>query len=170
MKTFQGPLKFIGADRVGSSVLRQIQGISGQSKTFLIGFKIPDGHIRDIALFDSDSGELDFECKTCFRVSWWNAQTPIAQRILKVSLITIPKSAFYSVIFVAIMGILSAMFFLYFNLHFRRMKSVKISSPKLNNVAVVGCILVYLSVILLGFDTSNVNKYVDELCTVRTED
>ncbi|EFA01604.1 gamma-aminobutyric acid type B receptor subunit 2 [Tribolium castaneum] len=146
-----GPLKFIGADRVGSSVLRQIQ----------------DGHVRDIALFDSDSGELDFECKGCSRVSWWNTQTPIAQRILKVSLITIPKALFYFVIFVAIMGILFAVLFLYFNLHFRRMKSVKLSSPKLNNVAVVGCILVYLSVILLGFDTSTVNKYVDELCTVQ---
>ncbi|RZB39861.1 gamma-aminobutyric acid type B receptor subunit 2, partial [Asbolus verrucosus] len=133
-----GPLKFIGADRVGSSVLRQLQ----------------DGHIRDIAIFDSNTNQLDFECKACHPVNWWNRQTPIAQRILKVSLITVPKSIYYSVIFVCVLGIL-------------RMKTVKLSSPKLNNIAVVGCILVYLSVILLGFDTSTMNKYVDELCTVR---
>jgi gamma-aminobutyric acid type B receptor len=136
---------------------------------FLIGLQILDGHIRDIAVFDSDRGQLDFECKACHPVNWWNSQTPIAQRILKVSLITIPQSLFYSVIFVSAVGILFSVFFLYFNLHFRRMKTVKLSSPKLNNVAVVGCILVYLSVILLGFDTSTMNKYVDELCTVRSK-
>lgn len=117
-------------------------------------------------MFDPNTNKLNFKCRTCLPVIWHNTQKPIAQRILKKTLVEIPLLLLYFIIFVAALGIVFSLLFLYFNLHFRRMKTVKLSSPKLNNVAVVGCILVYLFVILLGFDTSKMNKYVDELCTV----
>lgn len=46
---------------------------------------------------------------------------------------------------------------LYFNMVLVRLwfptnRYIKLSSPKLNNVAVVGCILVYMAVIMLGVD------------------
>ena len=37
---------------------------------------------------------------------------------------------------------------------------IKLSSPKLNNVAVNGCILVYLAVILQGLDNNTVEHHV----------
>ncbi len=46
---------------------------------------------------------------------------------------------------------------------------IKLSSPKLNNVAVIGCILVYVAVILLGFDDATLSvTYFPAMCTVST--
>lgn len=121
----------------------------------------------DIAIYDSDTSHLNFKCKSCRDAIWMNRQTPIARRILKVSLVRIPKVLYYCVAFVSVLGIGICFMFLVFNLHFRRMKTVKLSSPKLNNVAVFGCILVYLSVILLGIDTSvTTRRYFNGLCSV----
>ena len=44
---------------------------------------------------------------------------------------------------------------------------IKLSSPKLNNVAVVGCMLVYSGIIILGFDESLLEEaYFRGICTV----
>jgi len=47
---------------------------------------------------------------------------------------------------------------------------IKLSSPRLNNMAVVGCILVYMAVILLGLDhaTLPTNTHFSAVCTVST--
>jgi hypothetical protein len=47
---------------------------------------------------------------------------------------------------------------------------IKLSSPRLNNIAVVGCILVYTAVILLGLDhaTLPTNTHFSAVCTVST--
>ena len=47
---------------------------------------------------------------------------------------------------------------------------IKLSSPRLNNMAVVGCILVYMAVILLGLDhaTLPTNTHFSVVCTVST--
>ena len=42
------------------------------------------------------------------------------------------------------------------------------SSPNLNNIIVIGCILTYLSVFLLGTDGGVIPiKYLTYICTVR---
>lgn len=128
-----------------------------------------DGELKDIAIFDSIRKRLDFQCTTCQNIYWKNGQVPIAQRILKVCLISVPEILFYFVTGICLMGIAASILFLYFNLHFRRMKSVKLSSPKLNNVCVFGCMFVYFSVILLGINIKIqlTNIYFRQLCMVR---
>ncbi|CAB0001749.1 unnamed protein product, partial [Nesidiocoris tenuis] len=44
---------------------------------------------------------------------------------------------------------------------------IKLSSPKLNNVAGVGCVLVYTAVILLGLDSATLpsTKIFPTICT-----
>jgi len=46
---------------------------------------------------------------------------------------------------------------------------IKLSSPRLNNIAVVGCILVYTAVILLGLDHATLpagGAHFANVCTV----
>nr|CAI5822291.1 unnamed protein product [Callosobruchus analis] len=145
-----GPLKFKGADRIGNSIIRQVQ----------------DGIQRDIAIFDSITNTLDFNCGTCHRVIWKDNKIPIAQRILKISMTTIPNALFYAVTVVSLIGIGISFIFLCINLYFRKLRTLKLSSPKLNNVAVVGCILVYCSVILLGINNTTIksNLHFSKLC------
>lgn len=112
--------------------------------------------------------ELNFNCEFCQSIHWKDGKVPIAQRILKLILIRIPNFLFYATLLICLIGIGSSFLFLYFNLHFRRMKTVKLSSPKINNVAVFGCIFVYSSVILLGINNVSLipNVYFSQICMV----
>ncbi|KAK4887533.1 hypothetical protein RN001_003804 [Aquatica leii] len=153
VSTFRGPVKFDGADRIGNSIFKQIQ----------------DGNLSAVAIYYAESNFLDFHCQDCIGIKWHGDEIPIAQRIFKFRLVTIPKLAFIIVFGFATIGIMLSLIFLYFNLHFRKMYAVKLSSPRLNNFVVLGCILVYVAVIFLGFDQGS--EFLDinwsHLCTVR---
>ncbi|XP_017770672.1 PREDICTED: gamma-aminobutyric acid type B receptor subunit 2 isoform X2 [Nicrophorus vespilloides] len=148
-----GPVRFRGADRVGNSIITQIQG--GVSKT--------------VAIYYVDDGRLDFKCYGCNAIRWREGKVPIAKRVLRFKLVTIPKSAFYLVSIVSGMGILACILFLCFNYRYREQKVIKLSSPRLNNIAVSGCVLVYAAVILLGIDIRTVLRvsHFAKLCTMR---
>ncbi len=51
-------------------------------------------------------------------------------------------------------GMLLSLVFLVFNIKNRNIRFIKMSSPNLNNVIIVGCLLSYASVFLLGFDNN----------------
>ncbi|XP_060531549.1 gamma-aminobutyric acid type B receptor subunit 2 [Cylas formicarius] len=149
-----GPVRFKGADRIGDLVLRQIR----------------DGKPIPIAFYDSIADRLNFNCPFCVPISWKNKPVPIARRILKLRTITIPKALYCFVSGLAFLGVCLSAAFLYFNLRFRRLKYVKLSSPKLNVLAAVGCICVYVSVILsrLSDVLPEAEPFFDATCSIRT--
>ncbi|XP_046663781.1 gamma-aminobutyric acid type B receptor subunit 2 isoform X2 [Homalodisca vitripennis] len=148
-----GPVSFSGADRVGVSAFHRVQG----------------GKVVRIALFDPTTNTLDFACEGCVRIVWQGSQVPIAERVFKLRVVTIQPAAFLVVASLASVGITLACAFLAFNLYFRRLKYIKLSSPRLNNMAVVGCILVYTAVILLGLDHATLPSKAafPTVCTAR---
>ncbi|XP_077992097.1 gamma-aminobutyric acid type B receptor subunit 2-like [Glandiceps talaboti] len=69
---------------------------------------------------------------------------------------------------VAVLGILMALFFLCFNIKYREQRYVKMSSPNLNNIIILGTILVYSAVFFFGLDNQLVDPYVFEIiCQIR---
>lgn len=129
---------------------------------------VVDGRMETVAVYYAEHDFMDFTCAHCKKLVWQAGQIPIARRILKIRLITVPKPAFVVIAAVSALGIVASFAFLYFNLHFRRKKSVKLSSPRLNNVAVSGCIIVYASVILLGLDDATLlsKEHFSRVCIV----
>lgn len=148
-----GPLSFSGSDRVGITEFQQNQG----------------GVLRKVALYIPDSGTLDFSCFRCNPIIWKDGEPPVARRIVKLSVATIQRSVFISVSVLSVFGMLLAVAFLAFNLCYRKSKYIKLSSPKLNNMTVVGCLLVYLAIVLLGLDhgTLGSDTHFAVFCTVR---
>ncbi|KAJ8044513.1 Gamma-aminobutyric acid type B receptor subunit 2 [Holothuria leucospilota] len=63
-----------------------------------------------------------------------------------------------SLAFIASLGIIMALAFLTFNILARKHSFVKLSSPNLNNVIAVGCILIYVSICILGLEVVHRNK------------
>lgn len=137
-------------------------------KIYLVDFSFADGRLETVAIYYANKNLLDFSCDVCKRIAWNGGRVPIAQRVFKTRLVTIPRTAFYSILCLCSLGISVCLTFLYLNLHFRRIKSFKLSSPKLNNVAVIGCIFVYVAVILLGLDRSTLlrDDHFTKLCNV----
>ncbi|XP_065355456.1 gamma-aminobutyric acid type B receptor subunit 2 [Calliphora vicina] len=147
-----GPVSFSGPDRIGTTAFYQIQ----------------NGQLEPIALYYPAANALDFQCPHCKHVKWHGGQVPIAKRVFKVRVATIAPLAFYTIATLASVGIAMALAFLAFNLHFRKLKAIKLSSPKLSNITAVGCIFVYTAVILLGLDYSTLPSHEDSFATICT--
>nr|XP_045622082.1 gamma-aminobutyric acid type B receptor subunit 2-like [Procambarus clarkii] len=130
-----GPISFDCPDRVGVTAFYQIQ----------------EGDPVKVALYHPEEAALDLECPGCQALVWPGGEVP-ASRVFKVRVDTIAPAAFVIMSALASLGILLALAFLIFNLTYRRLKYIKLSSPRLNNTTVVGCVLVYTAVILLGLD------------------
>uniref|UniRef100_A0A182P375 G-protein coupled receptors family 3 profile domain-containing protein n=1 Tax=Anopheles epiroticus TaxID=199890 RepID=A0A182P375_9DIPT len=133
-----GPVSFEGADRIGTTSFHQIQR----------------GQVEMIAFYYPKNATLDFGCRHCVPIVWAGGQVPIAKRILKLRVDTIDPLAFYTVVILSMIGIGISVLFLGLNLRFRKLKAIKLSSPKLSTITVCGCILVYTATILLGLDHS----------------
>uniref|UniRef100_A0A182LUW1 G-protein coupled receptors family 3 profile domain-containing protein n=1 Tax=Anopheles culicifacies TaxID=139723 RepID=A0A182LUW1_9DIPT len=133
-----GPVSFEGADRIGTTSFHQIQR----------------GQLEMIAFYYPKNATLDFGCRYCVPIVWAGGQVPIAKRILKLRVDTIDPLAFYTVVILSLVGIGISVLFLGLNLRFRKLKAIKLSSPKLSTITVCGCILVYTATILLGLDHS----------------
>ncbi|XP_064637529.1 gamma-aminobutyric acid type B receptor subunit 2-like isoform X2 [Lineus longissimus] len=149
-----GPVSFEGPDRRGVTVLQQNQG----------------GKMVRLALCYPDSDTLDFQCPGCQPVLWQGkgGKVPNDKTNIKSYMKVIQVTAFNAITGISCFGITMALVFLSFNLFYRKLKYIKLSSPRLNNVAVIGCIWVYLAVILLGFDERNIPEaFSPAACTVR---
>ncbi|XP_071522350.1 uncharacterized protein [Panulirus ornatus] len=130
-----GPISFDCPDRVGVTAFYQIQ----------------DGVPVKVALYHPEAEALDLGCPGCRVLVWPGGEVP-ASRVFKLRVDTIAPAAFVIMSSLAILGTLLALAFLIFNLTYRRLKYIKLSSPRLNNTTVVGCVLVYAAVVLLGLD------------------
>ncbi|XP_071506418.1 gamma-aminobutyric acid type B receptor subunit 2-like [Diadema antillarum] len=81
----------------------------------------------------------------------------------------VSRELFISMLTFSIIGIVLAIAFLAFNVHYRDEKLIKMSSPNMNNIIIGGCILTYVTAILLGVDI----RLLDEnnlkiMCQART--
>ncbi|XP_006822137.1 gamma-aminobutyric acid type B receptor subunit 2-like, partial [Saccoglossus kowalevskii] len=76
---------------------------------------------------------------------------------------------YYVVCSLAALGIIMALFFLGFNVKYREQRYVKMSSPYLNNIILMGSILVYIAIFSFGLDNNWVGpEFFHILCQVRT--
>lgn len=104
---------------------------------------------------------------------YWKSGKPPNDSPRVVNKVTHVTAAFYvGLCIVASGGMVLSLVFLVFNVKNRNIRFIKMSSPNLNNVIIVGCLLSYTSVFLLGFD-SNVAQHVlrinhyHAICSIR---
>ncbi|XP_068632581.1 gamma-aminobutyric acid type B receptor subunit 2 [Battus philenor] len=144
-----GPVSFNGADRIGMSAFYQIQG--GRPKTVALYT-----HGREMA------------CRECTRPHWAGG-VPAARRVLVLRVDSVWAPARLAVAGLAAAGVALALAFLAFNLHYSKRRSIKLSSPRLNNMTLIGCVMVYAAVALLGVDNSTLPSSVpfSAMCTGR---
>lgn len=83
---------------------------------------------------------------------WKGGSVPADQMTTVDKLQTISIGSFGFFCAVEVLGIIIAVAFLVFNISYSSHRFIKMSSPRLNNVIVVGAILIYIAGILLGID------------------
>ncbi|XP_022123923.2 gamma-aminobutyric acid type B receptor subunit 2 [Pieris rapae] len=144
-----GPVSFNGADRIGMSAFYQIQG--GRPKT--------------VALYTHGKQMI---CPECAKPRWAGG-IPAARRVMVLRVDSVWAPARLAVTALSVAGVALALGFLAFNLHYSKRRSIKLSSPRLNNMTLIGCVLVYTAVALLGVDNAILPSYIPftAMCTSR---
>ncbi|XP_026733435.1 gamma-aminobutyric acid type B receptor subunit 2 [Trichoplusia ni] len=133
-----GPVRFYDNERKASILLKQFQGDG-------------TGEVK-VGEYCAERDHLDLASGEPFR---WFGKNPPKDRTLRLIEHTQVNITIYSILVsCSVLGILLATGFLAMNIHYRNQRYIKMSSPHLNNLIIVGCMLTYLSVIFLGLDSS----------------
>lgn len=81
----------------------------------------------------------------------------------------LPKGVVYTMDSLFAVGICLSAALFSFNFRYRNVRYIRMSSPNLNNVIILGCTLIYASGILIGIDDENVSGKVNErICQAST--
>ncbi|XP_017058737.1 gamma-aminobutyric acid type B receptor subunit 2 isoform X3 [Drosophila ficusphila] len=145
-----GPVRFYNNERKANILINQFQL----------------GQMEKIGEYHSQRAHLDLSLGKPVR---WVGKTPPKDR----TLIYIEHSQVNPTIYIvsasaSVIGVIIATVFLAFNIKYRNQRYIKMSSPHLNNLIIVGCMMTYLSIIFLGLDTtlSSVAAF-PYICTAR---
>ncbi|XP_022239324.1 gamma-aminobutyric acid type B receptor subunit 2-like, partial [Limulus polyphemus] len=146
-----GPVSFVRNERRGLILLKQYQN----------GVEVKVGE------YDSTSNSLKLTGET--GITWNGANVPPVDRTLIVIRPTrVNLTIYYVIVIFALLGIVMASAFLIVNIRFRNQRYIKMSSPYLNNIIIIGCMLTYTSVILLGLDSGLTSeKTFPYICAAR---
>ncbi|KAH9366446.1 hypothetical protein HPB48_007868 [Haemaphysalis longicornis] len=137
-----GPVRFFRNERKGQILLKQFQTNDGCADVF-----VAENQEVKIGEYDCLTETLDLN--KGLPIIWRGGRDPPMDRTLIVIQRTRVNLTIYaSLCIFCVLGIILASVFLVINI-----KYIKMSSPYLNNLIIVGCILTYTSVILLGMDS-----------------
>ncbi|XP_031556783.1 gamma-aminobutyric acid type B receptor subunit 2-like isoform X2 [Actinia tenebrosa] len=145
-----GLVSFDGhGDRVGAQYILQFQ----DDKMVTLGYY--DAHQDKIVLYSNES------------FYWPDGHPPKDRVVIQYKLVVVNFGLFVFVVVLSCIGALVTVMFLIFNVHYRNERFVKMSSPRLNVLILLGCCLVYLVVPLHGIDSSMVFQYyLDIVCQI----
>ncbi|XP_033640833.1 gamma-aminobutyric acid type B receptor subunit 1-like [Asterias rubens] len=135
-----GPVKFnYFGDRLGVLDILQLQDGSSVS----VGVLEATGETAEGIIWDKNRP-----------IFWEGGAPPIDFIIEREDRQTIHLPVFITGVIFALLGIALACCFLSFNIYFRKLRVIKMSSPNINNLMLIGGILAYVSIIFLGVDTN----------------
>ncbi|XP_078366097.1 gamma-aminobutyric acid type B receptor subunit 2-like isoform X2 [Oculina patagonica] len=153
---FQGITGPVGFDqnkeRVGTVLIKQNKG--GDETRIGQHFTFSD----ELHIFDSQRDSI-----------WPDNKPPKDHTVQNLEFMMIPLPLIIIMWLMAAVGIICSASFLYFNISNGKNRIIKMSSPKLNNIIILGCILCYASVVLLGLDARFLTlKEYGNNCNART--
>ncbi|XP_048522190.1 gamma-aminobutyric acid type B receptor subunit 2-like [Dendroctonus ponderosae] len=145
-----GPVRFYDNERKASILLKQIQ----------------NGTDVKVGEYSAAIQHLDLTLGDPLK--WTGKYPPKDRTVLIIEHTRVNKTAYAILATLAILGIFIAAFFLAFNIKYRNQRYIKMSSPQLNNLIIVGCMITYTSIIFLGLDSglSSIEVF-PYICTAR---
>ncbi|XP_031640680.1 gamma-aminobutyric acid type B receptor subunit 2 isoform X1 [Contarinia nasturtii] len=130
-----GPVRFYNNERRANILLKQFQF---------------DKEVK-IGEFNSIENKLMFESGEPLK--WIGRSPPKDQTVRIIERSQVNLTIYAILASCSVLGIFMASVFLGFNVKYRNQRYIKMSSPHLNNLIILGCMCTYLSVIFLGLDS-----------------
>ncbi|RMX44624.1 hypothetical protein pdam_00002738 [Pocillopora damicornis] len=110
---------------------------------------------RRVAFYDMENDTYEENRNSDY--FWDGGKVPVDGLRIEEKLEGVDPGVLWFVIVVSILGILMAVGFLIFNVYNQNIRYIKMSSPNLNNLIIVGCILVYVAGVLFGLNKEQAN-------------
>ncbi|XP_038053472.1 gamma-aminobutyric acid type B receptor subunit 2-like [Patiria miniata] len=148
-----GIVQFREGERLGSTVHKQLQ----------------NDELVKVAEYYAITDSLNLSSGAGFEWPGGGDKPPQDTQVTEYEQLNVSLALFGGMSAVAIAGIIMAFGFLFFNMRYRNQRYIKMSSPFLNNLIIMGGILTYVSVVLLGID-HNIRLHADTykaICTSR---
>ncbi|KRY10597.1 Gamma-aminobutyric acid type B receptor subunit 2 [Trichinella patagoniensis] len=153
------------SDEFESYAFKVIIQFSSTLCNHFISTNVPDQSYTAVGEYDGAEDRF-----TLFgqRIIWQNGSPP-ADAIQEVIIRRyVDYSVFYIMCSLVAICIMLAIALLTVNIYFRNHKFIKMSSPNVNNLIILGSIMTYCSVILLGIDTNMVSELdYSRMCTAK---
>ncbi|CAH2009202.1 unnamed protein product [Acanthoscelides obtectus] len=145
-----GPVRFYDNERKASILLKQFQ----------------DGKEIKVGEYNAATQHLDLTLGAPLK--WIGKHPPKDQTLVIIEHTRVNKTVYAILATLAVLGIIMASVFLAFNIKYRNQRYIKMSSPQLNNLIIIGCMLTYTSIIFLGLDSglSSIEAF-PYICTAR---
>nr|CDJ98154.1 Extracellular ligand-binding receptor and GPCR domain containing protein [Haemonchus contortus] len=122
-----------------------------------------NGTYEDVGYYDGASDVFNMKSD----LGGW--EPPLDATVIERRREYISNLLFVVMSFLAFIGISLAFIFLFFNIRYRNHRFIKMSSPNLNNLIIVGSMCTFASVVLLGIDTRILsNDNFVKLCYVKS--
>ncbi|CAH3180504.1 unnamed protein product [Porites lobata] len=122
--------------------------------------QMQDGRVKILGNYTMEEDKLVLESS---KFVWKGGTIPSDQMMTVDRLLKISVGLFSFFCAVEILGIIVAVAFLTFNICHRDHRFIKMSSPRMNNIIVVGAILIYAAGILRGIDGNFVSPGVEAI-------
>ncbi|CAH1118642.1 unnamed protein product [Phaedon cochleariae] len=145
-----GPVRFYDNERKASILLKQFQ----------------EGQEIKVGEYSAATQHLDLTLGAPLK--WIGRHPPKDRTLVIIEHTRVNKTVYAILATLAVCGILMAIVFLGFNIKYRNQRYIKMSSPQLNNLIIIGCMLTYTSIIFLGLDSglSSIQAF-PYICTAR---
>ncbi|CAF0938821.1 unnamed protein product [Adineta steineri] len=147
-----GRIRFNNGDRIGEIVIEQIlvshSGKSNNVEIVKLFVAIPTDQLKYVLLYAKNGRNVT-----------WHGYGPPNDRIKRIDRAQRISVLTYTIIAIASgIGIFLAIGFFVFNIIFRTHRFIRMSSPQINNLIIAGCIFSYISVLLMGIDSTLLGK------------
>ncbi|XP_077978832.1 gamma-aminobutyric acid type B receptor subunit 2-like [Glandiceps talaboti] len=133
-----GPVRFKDGNRLGTIMYEQFQA----------GTEVKIGEFY--AYSDAYNLSLD-------QIIWAGGSPPRDQPLILRTPRGISFVMYLVMCCLSYIGIMMAAIFLFFNMRFRQHRYIKMSSPYINNLIIIGGILCYASIFVIGFDSHEIS-------------
>ncbi|XP_044763812.1 gamma-aminobutyric acid type B receptor subunit 2 isoform X1 [Coccinella septempunctata] len=145
-----GPVRFYDNERKASILLKQFQ----------------QGEEIKVGEYSAATQHLDLTLGAPLK--WIGRYPPKDRTLLIIEHTRVNKTVYAILATLAVCGIIMASVFLAFNIKYRNQRYIKMSSPQLNNLIIIGCMLTYTSIVFLGLDSglSSIEAF-PYICTAR---
>ncbi|CAC5408731.1 GABBR [Mytilus coruscus] len=142
-----GRVHFDGPDRIGLVSVKQLQ----------------DKKLKEIGSYDRSTDDLVITDK----IQWTGNGPPMDRNLVRTEMLRVSAVIYSGISVLASIGIIIAVVFLVINILFRHHRYIKMSSPNMNNIIIIGCMVSYASVYLLGSEGGAMKRiHSSSLCVI----